>query len=153
MSQDQVQSQPLASKQAQAPVEIGIVTCKPESMLHFYRDAIGFELFEAWAFPDENKKANFPIPSGYQYRLRVGQSVLKLVVYDEAPSAHASHPPYAATGIGYLTIPVDNLNATIERCRAHDYEPQVPLHHYAGDIYFTFYQDPDGNWIELYGAI
>lgn len=123
-------------------VEVGIVTADMDAMLAFYRDVLGLPY-----------KEKLEYPGGMQHRFSVGDSIVKLVSWDPAPSAR---PPAgganAATGIRYFSLAVANIPEVVREVRAAGYEAADPM--VFGEAWgFAFVTDPDGNVIELYGPL
>lgn len=126
-----------------AMVEVGIVTTQLDTMLHFYRDVLGLPYKEDLRFP-----------GGYQHRLQCGDSIIKLVSLDPAPSGRAPEGAFGvATGVRYLSFPVTNLREVVEEVRQAGHDVPNGVMEFAPSFGFTMFQDPDGNWIELFGPI
>lgn len=126
----------------QPMVEVGIVTNNMEKMLAFYCDVLGLPYREKLEYP-----------GGMQERLGCGDSIIKLVSWDKAPSQRSPGGAASeATGIRYFSFAVMNLKQVIEDVRAAGYQAADPSV-FAPDFGFTFLTDPDGNQIELYGPL
>jgi catechol 2,3-dioxygenase-like lactoylglutathione lyase family enzyme len=123
-------------------IEVGIVTDNTDAMLRFYRDVLGLPFL-----------AELKYPGGSQQRFSCGDSVLKLATFDHA-SKNPSPPggPFGGVqGMRYISFMVKNLRQIVSDVRAAGYNvPTEPTEFSAGNS-FAFIQDPDGNWIELYG--
>jgi len=123
-------------------IDAGLVVSDANRALRFWRDTIGFPLDEVRELPNGE---------GKQYRLRCGDSLVKLLALSDPPEDTVAGPPRGARGLRYLTIFVRNLDALVESCREAGYritmEPQVsPI--FPNRI--AFVEDPDGNWLELF---
>lgn len=122
-------------------LDVGIVTTDSERMLTFYRDVLGFEAFEPVVFPG----------FGTIQRLAVGQSILRLFGPEKAPPAAggANDSIYAAAGIRYITLVVDNLEEVVDACRSFGANVPRPVSEVRPGVRAATVQDPDGNWIEI----
>lgn len=124
-------------------VEIGVVTTNMGPMVEFYENFLGL--------PSQGELA---FPNGIQRRYALGQNVLKLVAYDEAPAGRAvAGGGRAQEGIRYFTLFVKDIAAVAERIEDSRYELVEPLTDFAPvpGWSWLFVADPDGNWIELVG--
>jgi catechol 2,3-dioxygenase-like lactoylglutathione lyase family enzyme len=139
---------------ANPALELAILTHRPEEMLHFYRDALGFRYQMRLDFPSATGNQDLGVPPGYQHRLEAGGMLIKLV---HCPGADIAQAPteraYARTGMRFLTVVVNNLPDAIAACSTRGGRVVPPLSCYDGDVYYAFVADPDGNEIELAGPI
>ena len=124
-------------------IDLGIITRNAAPMLAFYRDLLGLEL-----------EGVIPMPSGgAMHRLKVGDSVVKIVQLDREPPADA--PPGGipgATGYRYWTIHISNLAAVVEVCQQAGHQVIVPPKVIRPGVTIAMVVDPDGNWVELLQA-
>lgn len=122
-------------------LDVGIVTADTERMLAFYRDVLGFDPLEPVVFPG----------FGSIQRLAVGQSILRLFAPDKAPppSGGANDSIYAATGIRYITLVMDNIDEVVDACREFGAKVPSPVREIRPGVRAATVQDPDGNWIEM----
>lgn len=123
-------------------IDVGIVVQDADRALAFWRDTLGFPVDDV---------RQLPKGAGVQYRLRCGQSLVKLMALKDPPAPGVGGPALAAGGLRYVTIFIDNLDEIVESCRAAGYtiamEPQIsPI--FPNRI--AFVQDPDGNALELF---
>lgn len=126
-------------------IEVGLVTTNPDAMTAFYQDFLELE-----------PQGVIEFEGGSQRRYALGGSVLKLVTYTVAPEAPAvPGGGRAQAGLRYFTIGVNKLRAVAEAFEASDYEVVEPLTEFAPvpGMGWMFVADPDGNWIELFGAL
>jgi catechol 2,3-dioxygenase-like lactoylglutathione lyase family enzyme len=124
-------------------VEIGVVTTNMGPMVEFYENFLGL--------PPQGELA---FSHGIQRRYALGQSVLKLVAYDEAPAERAvAGGGRAQEGIRYFTLFVKDIAAVAVLIEESPYELVEPLTEFAPvpGWSWLFVADPDGNWIELVG--
>jgi catechol 2,3-dioxygenase-like lactoylglutathione lyase family enzyme len=139
---------------ANPALELAVITHRPEDMLRFYRDVLGFRYQMRLDFPSPSGNQDLGVPPGYQHRLEAGGMLIKLI---HCPGADIRQDPperaYAATGMRFLTVVVHNLLEAVETCRTGGgrilHEPSC----YDGDVYYAFVADPDGNEIELAGIL
>ncbi len=126
-------------------IDVGVVVQDAERSLGFWRDFLGFAL-------DEVK--DLPGGAGRQYRLRCGESLVKLLALPEPPASGPGGGLRGAGGYRYLTLFVSNLEEVVEGARVAGYrvamEPQVsPI--FPNRI--AFLEDPDGNWVEFFETV
>ena len=126
-------------------IEVGLVTTDLGAMVAFYEGFLELE-----------PQGEIEFPGGSQRRYPLGNSVLKLVTYTPAPAAPAvPGGGRAQSGLRYFTIGVNKLRAVAEAFDASEYEVVEPLTEFAPvpGMGWMFVADPDGNWIELFGAL
>lgn len=132
----------MAVELSKPALDVGIVTTNTDKMLAFYRDVLGFSTAEPISF------AGF----GKVHRLIVGESILRLFAPASAPSASPVNDSiYAATGIRYLTLTMNNLNDVIAACREFGVNVSSEPREIRPGVVATTIQDPDGNWLEMQG--
>lgn len=126
-------------------IEVGLVTTNLDAMVEFYEGFLGLEPQGEIEFAD-----------GSQRRYSLGASVLKLVTYTTAPVAPVvPGGGRAQAGLRYFTVGVKNLSAVAEAFEVSEYTVVEPLTEFAPvpGMGWMFVVDPDGNWIELFGAL
>jgi catechol 2,3-dioxygenase-like lactoylglutathione lyase family enzyme len=126
-------------------IEIGVVTTNLDAMVAFYEGFLGLQL-----------QGDVEFDGGSQRRYSLGSSVLKLVTYTPAPQQPAAPGGgRAQAGVRYFTVGVKNLRELAEAVAASEYEVVEPLTEFAPvpGMGWMFLADPDGNWIELFGAL
>ena len=82
--------------------------------------------------------------------------MLKLVTYTAPPPMPAAPGGgRAQAGVRYFTVGVKNLRELAEAIEASEYDIVEPLTEFAPvpGMGWMFLADPDGNWIELFGAL
>ena len=130
----------MAVELTKSAVDLGIVTTNPEPMLAFYRDLLGFRF-----------EATLPMPGGTtMHRLWCGESLIKILVHEKAPTAVA--PPggiAGATGYRYWTMSVSNLEEITEACDKAGHKIRVPVTEIRPGVRISMVEDPDGNWVEF----
>lgn len=124
-------------------IEVGIITIHIDKMLPFYRDTLGLTYESEMAFP-----------GGMMHRMKCGDNIIKLVIMDTAPeSTSPLGGPSQATGYRYFSIGVNNIQQVVSDCEAAGYPVATPVTPVFEGFGFTFLEDPDGNWIELFGPL
>ena len=126
-------------------IEVGLVTTNLEAMVDFYEGFLELE-----------PQGEIQFDGGAQRRYSLGSSVLKLVTYTTDPAAPAAPGGgRAQAGLRYFTIGVNRLRAVAEAFEASDYGIAEALTEFAPvpGMGWMFVTDPDGNWIELFGAL
>jgi len=127
---------------AKQAIDLGIVIRDSEASLRFYRDTLGFE-----------HVADIPMPlggGGTMHRLQCGETLVKLVKFDEVPPA--ANPPgglSTATGLRYFTMIVSNLAEMMTACEAGGYKVVVSTREARPGVTIGMVEDPDGNWVEF----
>lgn len=121
-------------------IDLGIITRDAGPMLAFYRDFLGLPL-----------ESVIPMPSGgTMHRLKVGETVLKIVQLDRSPAADAVPGGIpAATGMRYFTFHIGNLQHVVPACEQAGYKVVVPIKTIRPGVSIAIVEDPDGNWLEL----
>ncbi|MDP2379558.1 MAG: VOC family protein [Pseudohongiella sp.] len=121
-------------------IDLGIITRDAGPMLAFYKDFLGLPL-----------ESVIPMPSGgTMHRLKVGDTVLKIVQLDRPPAADAVLGGIpAATGMRYFTFHIGNLQETVSACEKAKYSIVVPVKTIRPGVSIAIVKDPDGNWLEL----
>lgn len=126
-------------------IEIGVVTTNLDAMVAFYEGFLGLQL-----------QGEVEFDGGSQRRYSLGSSVLKLVTYTSPPQQPAAPGGgRAQAGVRYFTVGVKNLRELAEAVAASEYEVVEPPTEFAPvpGMGWMFLADPDGNWIELFGAL
>jgi catechol 2,3-dioxygenase-like lactoylglutathione lyase family enzyme len=126
-------------------IEVGVVTTNLDAMIAFYEGFLGLEF-----------QGEVDFPGGSQRRYSLGTSVLKLVTYTPPPPEPAAPGGgRAQAGVRYFTVGVNNLREMADAVGDSEYEVVEPLTEFAPvpGMGWMFFADPDGNWIELFGAL
>jgi predicted enzyme related to lactoylglutathione lyase len=124
----------------EAKVEVGVVVRDADAMAAFYGDVLGLE-----------EVPGFDFTGGSMRRFAHGDAIVKLVSTAQAPEL--SNPPNGpagnAAGVRYISIAVDDLDATLERCAAAGGAVPVPKMEFRAGVHIAMVEDPEGNWVEL----
>lgn len=129
-----------AAKVTKPALDLGIITRDAAPMLAFYQQMLGLAL-----------ESVIPMPSGgTMHRLKVGESILKIVQLDKPPASDAIPGGIpAATGIRYFTLHISNLQHVVDGCDQGGYKIVVPVKTIRPGVSIAIVKDPDGNWLEL----
>lgn len=123
-----------------AAIDIGIITNNLAAMLQFYQHTLGLA-----------EEAVIDMPGGgVMHRLKVGDSVVKIIETDPRPEQSA--PPggiRAATGYRYWTLHVEDLDGLLASVGEAGYEIVIPAKIIRPGVTIAMVVDPDGNWVEL----
>jgi predicted enzyme related to lactoylglutathione lyase len=124
----------------EAKVEVGVVVRDADTMAAFYGDVLGLE-----------EVSGFDFTGGSMRRFLHGDAIVKLVA--TAPPPELSNPPNGpaggAAGVRYISVAVDDLDASLERCTAAGGAVPVPKMEFRAGVHIAMVEDPEGNWIEL----
>ncbi len=126
---------------SKAGIDLGIVITDSAKSLDFYCGVLGLE-----------HVADMPMPvggGGTMHRLQCGDSVIKLVNFDETPALGLAGGPAAGTGIRYLTITVSNLHDAVAAAEAAGVTVALGPTVVREGVTISMLEDPDGNWVEL----
>ncbi len=126
---------------AKSAIDLGIVISNSERSLAFYRDLLGFE-----------HVADIPMPlggGGTMHRLNCGDTLIKLVKFDDNPERAGSGGITGATGLRYFTMIVSNLAEIMAACEAAGAPVAVPITEVRPGVTIGMVEDPDGNWVEF----
>jgi glyoxylase I family protein len=123
-------------------IDLGIVVANGPRSLAFYRDVLGLV-----------HEGDIPMPiggGGTMHRLRCGDSLIKLVAYDEVPE-HCAVPGGipAATGLRYLTIHASNIPEILSACEAAGATVVMALREIRPGVSIAMVEDPDRNIVEF----
>ena len=124
-------------------IDIGIVVRDIDATLPFYRDALGLKL-----------EVDFDLPGGsHMWMFAAGPCKVKLVTH--SPTPEAGNPPGGSnggTGLRYLTINVDDIEAAVAACEAVGAPVPLPILQMMPGVRIAMVEDPEGNWIEFLQA-
>lgn len=123
-------------------IDLGIVIRDSEASLRFYRDTLGLEHVGDMAMPLTG--------NGVMHRLMCGTTLIKLVRYDEPPTAR--NPPGGGSGgigLRYFTLWVRDLEGLVRRFEEAGDKVVIPFTEIRPGVRIAMIEDPDGNWMEL----
>jgi glyoxylase I family protein len=123
-------------------IDLGIVVANGPRSLAFYRDLLGLV-----------HEGDIPMPvggGGTMHRLRCGDSLIKLVAYENLPE-HCAVPGGipAATGLRYLTIHATNIPEILASCEQAGVTVVMPLQEIRAGVSIAMVEDPDRNIVEF----
>ena len=123
-------------------MQVGIVPRDLARSLAFYRDEIGLPFTAA-----------LPVIEGRTLHLfdAGGGNIVKLLEQPASapvPTEHAPAGPFQrATGVRWITLDVDDIDAVMARCAGRPV--QLPVTELRPGLRVSIVEDPDGNAIEL----
>lgn len=126
---------------AKSAVDLGIVISDSERSLAFYCGLLGLE-----------HVADTPMPvggPGTMHRVQCGDTLLKLVRFEETPRPAAPGGVVGAQGYRYLTLIVSNLDQIMRECVGTGVVVTVPVTEIRPGVRIGMVEDPDGNWVEF----
>ena len=126
---------------AKSAVDLGIVISESEPSLAFYCGLLGLE-----------HVADMPMPvggPGTMHRIKCGDTLLKLVCFDDTPQPAAGGGIPGALGFRYLTLIVSNLDEIMATCAEAGVTVAVPVTDLRPGVRIGMVEDPDGNWVEF----
>lgn len=119
-------------------VDLGLVSAS-DALTDFFVEVLGCERLEPRVFPFATV-----------HRLSCGPVTLKVMVPTDAPAAGlATDPFWAAAGIRYLTLWVDDIHATVARWTAAGGTVSLAPAELRPGVHTALAADPDGNIFEL----
>jgi len=126
----------------QPAIDLGIVITDSDAALAFYRDLLGME-----------HEGDIPMPiggGGTMHRLRLGQTLVKLVKFDSVPEARpAGGGIPGGTGYRYFTIHADNIADVMDACAEAGVPIVIPTSEIRPGVTIGMIEDPDGNIVEF----
>jgi len=130
----------MALRVTKPAIDIGIITRQPDAMMEFYHELLGLPL-----------EATIPMPGGgTMRRLKVGDSVVKIIDTDPEPPADGVPGGIrAATGYRYWTIHVSNLEDAVAAIENAGHNVLLGPRVIREGVSISMIEDPDGNWVEL----
>ena len=119
-------------------VDVGLVSAS-ESLVEFYETVLGLERAEPRVFPFATV-----------HRLVCGPVILKVMVPADAPAAvPPAEPFWAAAGLRYLTLWVDDLAGIASRWTGAGGTVTMPPTEIRPGVSTAMLTDPDGNVVEM----
>lgn len=138
-----------------SPLEVGLGVRDLPRMRAFYENALGCQFVNEVTVPAEKARQAALSDGGYvvvRLQTSYGERIKLLASVDPAPPATPHRGPILAQPSAfYLTFIVDDINAAIERLRAHEVEfltgpSRVEVR---PGTFLSFCRDPEGNVLEL----
>lgn len=132
----------MGARMAKPALDVGLVTADAEKLLRFYEAVAGFERQPALTLPG----------IGTIHKLACGHSILRILVPPtppEPPESGGAASFSSRTGIRYLTLEVDDIEAAVEAVRAKGGSVALPPFELRPGRRVSQVADPDGNMIEL----
>jgi catechol 2,3-dioxygenase-like lactoylglutathione lyase family enzyme len=127
-------------------IQVGIVVSDLARMTDFYTDILGLTYFRDVPF-----SGGPSFGGGTVKMLVLGDAAIKLMSFDEPP--RLAIPPGGigggASGLRYVTVEVDSVAATVDRCAAAGCSVPIPPFEFEKGAPVAVVEDPEGNWVEL----
>ncbi len=127
------------ARMAKAALDVGLVTANAQPLLDFYAGVVGLEILDPLELPG----------IGTIHKLGCGESILRVMVPSEAPAPDASASFSATSGIRYLTLEVDDIDAAAAAVERLGGTITLPPFELRPGRRVAQVADPDGNMIEL----
>jgi catechol 2,3-dioxygenase-like lactoylglutathione lyase family enzyme len=155
-------AQPNAEQSAfsRTVIDLGVVVSDVEKAVHFYGEVLGFMEVGGFSVSGEMAAA-CGLTDHRPFKVRVfaagkepNATKLKIMEIPGSDSAKVNNTFIGSSlGFSYLTVFVSDLNATLERCKAHQVTPVKEPYKLGGNNYLVVVKDPDSNNIELIGPM
>mgnify|MGYP001825317786 CR=1 FL=1 len=129
----------MGTRMAKPALDVGLITADADPLLAFYAGVAGFEVLEPLELPG----------IGTIHKLACGESILRVMVPVETPARDASASFSATSGIRYLTLEVEDIEAAAEAVVNHGGSVTLPPFELRPGRRVAQVADPDGNMIEL----
>ena len=122
-------------------LDVGIVVNDLNRARLFYETVLGLEVAA--------EVRTSIVGDGTMIMLRCGFSRVKLLRFDRPAAADEVHHLAGRIGIGYLTLPIDNLSDVLHEAARHDVAVHQPLTDLPRGGQMVMLRDPEGNIVEL----
>lgn len=133
-----------------ARVDVGVSARNIDAMKRFYTEALGLSEAAVVDVPgDFVRAAGFGGGGVRVHALRSGETLIKLLEFAEEPPSGANPLADAASGFRYLTFWVEDMEAAVAHLRTAGVAPLSGILSRAPGRKTVFFQDPDGNLLEL----
>lgn len=130
----------------------GLVVTDLEKALEFYRDVLGLEVVRV----TERQGSEISQIVGYEDThlkaalLRIGNGhILELIQYISPPPHGRQTEERNTLGAGHLAFDTDDIWATYEDIRRRGAAPLNPPVEVTPGSFGCYFQDPEGNWLEI----
>ena len=127
--------------------DLGLVCSDFDESLRFYRDLLGFEEVMEINIPEDVAIGAGLAPRGFrQVRLRVGQTLIKLMEIESPPQPRTFD---FQAGVRWLTLFVDDVSESVEKLKVSGVEFMSEPISPPDAAYIACAKAPDGILIEL----
>ncbi|MGH2589155.1 MAG: VOC family protein [Dehalococcoidia bacterium] len=127
---------------AKPGIDLGVLVHDVDACVRFYCEDLGLP-----------KVGEIPFPGNRtMHRIQIGDTVLKLMQYQDGAPPAGPRGLGAQSGIRYFTISVRDLPGVVADLEATGHTFTVPLREARPDVWIAMLEDPDGNTVELLGA-
>ncbi|MFN8556377.1 MAG: VOC family protein [Dehalococcoidia bacterium] len=122
-----------------AGVDLGLLVRDVQACLKFYCEDLGWPKVGVVEFPGGRR----------QHRVQVGDTLLKLMEFDEGAPPLGPRGRMAQAGIRYFTVTVRNLEGVMKDLEAKGHTFVLPLTKSPTGNMVCMVEDPEGNTVEL----
>jgi catechol 2,3-dioxygenase-like lactoylglutathione lyase family enzyme len=129
----------MGAKMAKPALDVGLVTANAQPLLDFYAGVAGFKILDPLELPN----------IGTIHKLACGESILRVMVPVDAPKADESTSFSSTSGIRYITLEIDDLDAAAAAVEALGGSITLAPFELRPGRRVSQIADPDGNMIEL----
>jgi catechol 2,3-dioxygenase-like lactoylglutathione lyase family enzyme len=120
-------------------IDLGILVRDVDACVRFYCEDLGLPKVGEISFPGNRT----------MHRIQIGDTVLKLMEYQDGPPPAGPRGREVQSGIRYFTISVRDLPAVVADLEAKGHTFTVPLREARPGVWIAMLEDPDGNTVEL----
>jgi catechol 2,3-dioxygenase-like lactoylglutathione lyase family enzyme len=141
-------------------IHMGMIVSDLEKSLAFYKDVVGMVQVDRTNFDVDGefgKRSGLTDGAAFHVEiLKLGageaSTQLKLMTFGDKAEKSSNAFIHSHTGVQYLTIMVDDIDAAIERVKKNNVKfcGETPVKHGENQM-FVLIQDPDGTFVELIG--
>ena len=124
---------------AKEGIDLGVLVHDIDACLRFYCDDLGLPKVGELPFPGNRT----------QHRVQVGNSVLKLMQYQDGAPPAGPRGLAAQSGIRYFTILTRGLAGLVKDLEGKGHTFSTPLREIRPGVWIAILEDPDGNTVDL----
>jgi predicted enzyme related to lactoylglutathione lyase len=118
--------------------EVGFVSASTDQV-RFLKEVFDLEIAD-----------EIPVGPGVLYRFKAPGAAIKVMVPNQAPKPlERADPFYSATGLRYLTLHVDDMEAVLERVPTRGGRVRRGPRELSPGVQFAIIEDADGNPLEV----
>lgn len=143
-------------------IHVGVVASDLEASLRFYLEAIGMQRVSSFEI-DDDFGARSGLSGGVPFKVDVLQlgtgetaTQWKVMTFGDRAETQQNTHIHNRVGMQYITLFVNDLNASIDRLEAHNIpllgETPTPIPN-DSSLHFVLVKDPDDTFVELIGPM
>lgn len=122
-------------------IDVGVIVSDLEQSLRFYQDLL--------ELPMVAEATTSLIGKGRMVQLKHGQSLIKLVQLNDAPTRRNPSDISAAIGYRYITLLVDDIAEVMGKAEQMAVTISLPMTQLGTGSTIAMVKDPDGNIVEF----